>query len=337
MSECCHTSIELLRNGRIQKTDGRKQEVIWGWVFKLCAMNLTSRMKKILFALAAAAFLAAPPSSQALNYLPGRLLLVFRADGFSDFEIDLGPVSSFVGVAAGTKVPVAYDTNAVKANFNNSLGGVKFSLAAATALGDSNPRIWLGDLNLTTTPKDVTLSKFSTIRGKIEAAGAQAAAITSSNAAPYVVSPTDVNSFSYIVSGGTGGNVGTMNGDAPFAIDPANPTTLKFYELHISNAATKPDATFLGGFTIDVSGALYFTAGQLPALAQSNISVARTGNSSSVSFTTQMGANYRLLYATDLLGAWTQTGSKIAGTGASLNITDSSSDAVRFYQIQTVY
>jgi len=195
----------------------------------------------------------------------------------------------------------------------------------------------MGDLNLTTTPKDVTLSKFSTLRGKIEAVGAQAAAITSSNAAPFIVASSDPNSFSYIVSGGTGGSVGTMNGDAPFAIDAVNPTTLKFYEMHISNAATKPDATLVGAFTIDVTGALYFTAGELPPIMASTISIARIGSSSKVTFTTQTGANYRLVYSTALPGGWTAAGSVVAGTGAGLNITDSSSDPIRFYQIQTLY
>lgn len=300
-------------------------------------MQQLTRMKKLLLTLAALVFLAAPRTTHALNYSSGHLLLVFRADGFSDYEIDLGPVSQYIGVAAGTKVPVTYDLASVKANFNNSLGGVKFSLAAATALGDANPRIWLGDLNLITVPKDLTLSKFSTLRGKIEAVGSQAAAITSSNAAPYVVVSTDPNSFSYIVSGGTGGSVGTMNGDAPFAIDPVNPTTVKLYELHISNAATKPNATFVGAFTVDVNGALYFTAGQLPALAQSQIALVRAGSSSTVSFTTQTGANYRLLYSSDFSSGWTQAGSTVAGTGANLNITDSSADAFRFYKVQTTY
>ena len=294
-------------------------------------------MKKLLLILAALALLAAPRTTHALNYAPGHLLLVFRADGFSDYEIDLGPVSAFVGVAAGTKVPVNYDVASVRANFNGSLGGVKFSLAGATALTDANPRVWLGDLNLTATPKDLTLSKFSTIRSKIDAAGSQAAAITSSNTAPYVVVSSDANSFSYIVSDGALANVSTMNGAVPFAIDPANPTTMKFYELHISAAATKPDATFLGAFTIDVNGALYFTAGQLPALTASTLAITRTGSSSQVTFTTKTGANYRLLYAPDFASGWTQTGNKVAGTGASLSITDSAADTARFYQIQTVY
>ena len=116
-------------------------------------MNLISRMKKLLLLVAAAGLLAAPRTSLALNYAPTRLLLVFRADGFSDVEIDLGPVSAYTGLAKGTKAPITYDAATVRANFNNSLNGVKFSLVAATALGDSNPRIWMGDLNLTTTPR----------------------------------------------------------------------------------------------------------------------------------------------------------------------------------------
>src|SRR5438445_320667 len=127
-------------------------------------MNLTSRMKKLLLLIAAAALLAAPRTSLALSYAPTHLLLVFRADGFNDFEIDLGPVSAYTGLAKGSKTPVTYDSTAVRANFNNGLNGVKFSLVAATALGDANPRIWLGDLNLTTTHKDLTLSKFSSLR-----------------------------------------------------------------------------------------------------------------------------------------------------------------------------
>lgn len=300
-------------------------------------MNLTSRMKKLLLVAAAAALLAAPRASLALSYAPTHLLLVFRADGFSNYEIDLGPVSAYTALITGSKTPITYDATAVKANFNNSLNGVRFSLVSATALGDANPRVWLTDLNLTTTPKDLTLSKFSTLRSKIEAVGAQAAAITATNTSPFVVSSSDPNSFSYIVSGGTGSSVSTMNGDTPFSIDAVNPTTVKFFELHISNASVKPNATLVGAFTIDVTGALYFTAGQLPPISATTASIARAGSSSTVSFTTQTGANYRLLYTTSLPGAWTQTGNTVAGTGSSMNLTDTSSDPIRFYLIQTVY
>jgi len=67
-------------------------------------MNLISRMKKLLLFVVAVGLLAAPCTSLALNYAPTRLLLVFRADGFSDVEIDLGPVSAYTGLAKGTKL-----------------------------------------------------------------------------------------------------------------------------------------------------------------------------------------------------------------------------------------
>ena len=307
-----------------------------GWGSTLIPMNPFLRPQAMLRLAGAAGLLLALPT-YALNYAPTHLLLVLQADGFSEVEIDLGPVAGFQGLANGTKVPVQYDVDAVRANFNNSLNGVKFLIVGATALGDSNPRVWLGDVNLTTVPKDLTLSRFAGLRGKIDAVGTAATSITGGNAAPYVVVPTSPTSFSYIVSGGTGANVGTMNGDSPFGIDAVNPTTVKFYELHVSAATPKPDATLVGAFTIDATGALYFTAGQLPALASTSLSLARSGSLTSVSFATQPGTNYRLFAASTLPGAWTPVGSPIAGTGDVLNITESTTESFRFYKVQSLY
>lgn len=299
-------------------------------------MNAILRPQATLRNLGALGLLLALPT-YALNYAPTHLLLVLQADGFSEVEIDLGPVSKFQGLADGTKVPVTYPVDVVRANFNNSLNGVRFLVVGATALGDANPRVWLGDVNLSTVPKDLTLSRFAGLRAKIDAAGTAAASLTGGNAEPYVVVPTSPNSFSYIVSGGTGSNVGTMNGDVPFSIDAVNPTTVKFYEMRVSTATPKPDAALLGAFTIDATGALYFTAGRLPALAPASLALTRKGSATEVSFATQAGTNYRLFATSSLPGTWTPVGGLVAGTGQSLNLNDSTGEAVRFYRVESLY
>ena len=91
-------------------------------------MNTTKKTALILL-LAGAGY-----SAGALTYADGDLLLVFRKDGFSDMEYNLGPVANFLGKPDGTAVPVpGWDLSQVKANFNNNLANVKFLLVAATA------------------------------------------------------------------------------------------------------------------------------------------------------------------------------------------------------------
>jgi hypothetical protein len=280
------------------------------------------------------------------------LLLVFRQDGVKDVLFDIGSVSNYMGLAVGTVVPINYNRNAVLTNFPGGLNGVKFGVAGTTSQLDPYPRVWLSDAAVYTPPADMTFSKFSVLNSKIDSIGGNANIYTASNAAPYIVTTSSSSSYDYLATGGTLSAVSTFHGDAPTAVgsvvplaaDAVNPTTIALYETHISTTNPKPPGTLLGGFTIDSTGALYFTAGRLPTLPTTTITSidADPVNSqfATISFNTVTGVNYTLYYATDIGGPWALVPGAgfVTGDGTVQSLSDYNAvDPIRYYRVQTTY
>jgi len=309
-------------------------------------------MKTLKPLLLAALAAGAVQTASALNYSSTHLLLVFRQDGVKDVLFDIGSVSNYMGLAVGTVVPISYNQNAVLTNFPGGLTGVRFGVAGTTSQLDPYPRVWLTDAAVYTAPSDMTFSKFSTVNGKIDNVGVNAAIYTASNAAPYIVTTAASSSFDYLVTGGTLSAVSTFNGDAPtpvgqvtpLAIDAVNPTTVALFETHVSAINPKPPGTLLGGFTIDSTGALYFTAGTLPVLPTTRITSIEADPVNSqlatISFNTIAGVNYTLYYATDIRGPWAPVpgAGVVSGDGTVQSLSDYSAvDPIRYYRVKTIY
>ncbi|MDB6035568.1 MAG: hypothetical protein JWM16_5906 [Verrucomicrobiales bacterium] len=288
------------------------------------------------------AVLAAGVAQQAgaFTYSDSDLLLVFRKDGnFNDVEFNLGSVTNYLNKPAGTKVPVSnWDVNVVKANYNNSLGNVKFLLASASAVTDSPRKLWVtsADLAPATAVTDMAGSRFGALASKVSLVGNYASAGTATNATQnYAISQSDATSYTYIVSGGGAVDPTTVGGLAPFQVENVNPTTLVLYEVKISNLNPKPAATLVGSFCLNPNGDLTFTAGPLAELQQPNIvSLGRSGGTSSISFSTQDCVNYRLRYSTDVASPMAPLSTVIGGDGGSKVLTDTAADQVRFYQVE---
>ena len=280
-------------------------------------------------------------TASAFTYFDSDLLLVFRKDGFNDVEFNLGSVSNYLGKAVGTKLTVSnWDTNLVRATYNNSLASVKFLLVAATSATDSSRRIWStsAQLNPATPPTDLSGSRWGQLRSKLSFVGTEATNITAGSASQsYVVASSDLSSYTYIVSDGGQVDAATIAGLEPFPVETENPATLLFYELKISNLSVKPAAALIGSFSLESSGALTFTAGPLSSpLPQPRItSITRAGSVSTISFTTTNNASYRLRYTADLAtGAWTTLPTVVAGDGANKTLTDNTSGPQRFYTVE---
>jgi len=95
----------------------------------------------------------------------------------------------------------------------------------------------------------------------------------------------------------------------------------------------------IGSFGLTTSGVLTFVAGAaLPPLQQPQIvGNGRAGNQQTISFSTVAGGNYRLRFASVLtpdVTSWTALPTVIAGDGSNKTLTDTSSDAVRFYAVE---
>ena len=130
----------------------------------------------------------------------------------------------------------------------------------------------------------------------------------------------------------------------PLSADALNPTTIALYETHISTANPKPPGIFLGGFTIDSTGALYFTAGRLPSLPSTTITSIQADPLNSqlatINFNTVEGVNYNLFYATDLGGPWQPVpgAGSVAGDGTVQSLSDYTAiDPIRYYRVVTTY
>jgi hypothetical protein len=245
------------------------------------------------------------------TYVEGDLQVVFHQSGASDVEYNIGSVSNFLGLAAGTVVPVNLDTNLVATNFSGTLSGVSFSVVSAGA-----SRLWLSDANTNTAPADFSAFTHNVIANKIATVGADAAAI--STFTPLVISASDPNSYSYIVSDNTA-NISQFDGNTPFLVDAASdavtPTTLAFYQFVPTATVPKPSAVKLGTFTLAANGTLNFTASAVtPAIVAKPVGTTITrGNNATLSVTADGATSYQ----------WYQNGVAIAGaTGSSLTISN---------------
>ncbi len=311
---------------------------------------MTLTIRRTVNLLAAVCLLSAA-QLRAMNYSAGDLLLVIRKDAQKDVEFNLGSVSNYLGQALGTKIPVTFNSNAAATNFNNTLLGAKFAVVTATAQTDGLPRAWVTDATLSSNPADLSFSAFGVLRDKIESVGIAATIQTASNSAPYVVNSSAGTSYDYLVTSGLGSAVTTMYGDSPvpvngitpLPVDAVAPETIALYEIHVSTANPKPAAKLIGAFTLDITGSLYFTAGQLPALPASTITgidADLINETTAISFTTTNGVSYRLLSSPSLTGEWTTVpgAGTTAGDGSVQTLTDyNPPDPARYYRIQTIY
>ncbi len=96
-------------------------------------------MKKIHLTAIAAAVLLAAPLARAWTYTDGNTLLIFRATGFNTVEFNLGDISQFTNVPAGTTIPVTgWSSSLVTGTFGNDLTGVSvIVLATKSPYGNS--------------------------------------------------------------------------------------------------------------------------------------------------------------------------------------------------------
>ena len=298
--------------------------------------------KKISKFLLAALAAGAVQTACAFNYTDGHLILVCRGGtGANDVEYDLGSVSNYVGLAAGTQITSFpnFDTTVLSNNFNNQLNGVKFCLFATTPPGDPWSRVWATDTSLLTATPQLAFSPWSSLRGQMSSVGIAATQNTTSNATPnYVVSAGTSGAYDYIASGGNlAQSVTTWNGLLTTPTEGTIPGTLTFYQIEPSPTTPKPPATFVGSFILDANGKLTYTAGMVVSSdSKSKITkITRAGTSVNVSFTTSLGAIHRLRYLTSIGGSWTTLSTPATGDGTVKTLQDTTTDPVRFYEVVT--
>jgi hypothetical protein len=288
----------------------------------------------LLISLAALSLLAAPPA-RAWTYNDGDVLLVFR-HGSDDVEFDLGSVTNFLGQTNGYTTTVGgWDPSLVTSTFG-SFTGVKVALLA-TSVGGTN---WLSSAEPNTTAYNVSSSAAQSLRNVIGGVGDKPLypiAIPTSEANAYVIDTGgqyETASYDYVVSGGHFSGIAQLGGYAPFAVEQAAPGFLDFWQIQSTQAGAPPDQ-LLGTFTITSGGVLTFVAGPR---ASSLKGVTRSGNISTVSFTTTVGNSYAIAFTNKLGGAvatWPVDTTTLTGNGSINSLTHTNSSNVEFYRVTT--
>ncbi len=300
-------------------------------------------MKKYHLTALAALVLLATPLSRAWTYSDGDALLIFRESGVNDVEFDIGNVSQFTNLPAGTTITVPnWNANLVTTTFGADLTGVSVIVAATTSQFAANKASWLSGQDTSTvvtengTPSDWQTKFWSSINAIGTKPVLNTAAAASTNA--YSIDPSSLYtqgaSYDYIVTGSGQrlSQIALFGGNASFNVEGLAPSSFAFWRI-----APRTSAQYTGTFTITAAGVLTYTAGPLTAVTPPTIlGVTRTGNVSTVSFTTIGSGNYWLTYTNTLGGTatnWPVVSGPIAGDTSNHILTHTNTGVTGFYRV----
>jgi hypothetical protein len=293
------------------------------------------------------------------TYTAGDVLICFRKTGGGtlDLEVDAGPISTFTNLAIGQKITIANYTGAQLARVGtNSISWSAFTYLDASTTGTptnvlymSNPRY---DLNTQTDPygrynnssQGLTVSQIkSIISGMTNYVNYTNASSSTASLVPESASTPPY--ISYIV--GLGPN---LNFNNTFQTDPEQSTSGSFttsgqpmradlYRLYPSaGGALHPDGEYLGYFELSTNGVMTYTAGPSATVlvAASITSVARSGTTNTVTFTTGSGGTYFLCGTNNLMAPMTNWPSfnSVAGDGSSHSLTHVTTASSMYYIIK---
>ncbi len=316
-------------------------------------------MKKLLLGSGAAALVLSARLAGAFTYSDNDLLLIFRENSFNDVEFNLGSVTNYLGLPAGTTLTVTgFDSGLVRSNFASpNFANVKFLLVAAANNQAALQNIYITDADpAVAQPLNLTSGPWKNLQRFISFVGGQAATATTTNAVESrVISPNDPTSYSYIASDGGVEDITTISGAAASGTFPPTAFVVEntigqsgansvspFFQLQGNVNSGKPSLQ-IGSFSFSTNGVLTFTAGaSLPALTPPTIlGITRAAQVNTITIASTAGVNYRLLYTNDtgLTSAstvWTALPA-VPGTGSPLNLQDTSADTDRFYIVEASY
>ena len=285
--------------------------------------------------------MAVAPLAQALTYHDEDVLLIFRKPGYDNVLFNIGNVSQFLDKPAGYSAVISnFDLNLVTSNFGPELDDVRVILAATTSTFSNNRRAWLSSAEPNTAVSDRTASQWqSQLYSKINAIGDKPQSYTQTSSVPfYVVSPSHISSYDYIVSNAhvSDNELPKFGGSAGFTVEQAIPASLVFWEIKPSAAIPKPASVALGTFTFGTNGVLSFNvSGATPPTI---VGTSRVNGNQLISFTTTQGGTYRLRGSSSLetaAGTWPIVSDSVSGNGAvrTLEATNGTG-AIGFFSVE---
>ncbi len=290
------------------------------------------------------------------------LVVGFRIPGgASDLVVDIGPITSYDSLPAGTSVPITQVSGDQLLDTFSSLNGLEWSVGGAMRGNVNYPQYPLQTIWATSpqsvpgVPGPIWVRKgqftLGTTAAQIDAIGAGGVTYGSSepegpnNSASAIVIPS-TEPTSYTAAIGVGGDfAGTFQGlvenQTPDDFDSLSVSSRSvLYELRpVTGVELNTPGKILGTFDLSPEGALTFTAGEPPSRATITSILYSHGNPT-ISFTTVGAVTYRLR-STDASGlskpisTWSVTGASIVGNGGIQSLQDGEAPASnRFYAVE---
>ncbi|HUL51175.1 MAG TPA: hypothetical protein VLU94_01190 [Candidatus Nitrosotalea sp.] len=326
--------------------------------------RLSLILRNVAAAILCAGFIPAVVQAS-FQYNPRDLILGLRqSGGISELTVNVGQVSNYYALPPGTSITVTnLSTNQLTAAFPN-LNNLSWSVSGAIRTNDdvSYPiqTLWISeprtDINVQSVP---WVRKSQLSQGNVAAVAyaigedgllyGNSQPAGPNNTATGVIIPSG-DPYSYGASMGPDGDfAGAFQGVAENTT-PANfstagtPVRSDLYELKPGSGATlNTPGTYLGYFDFRTNGTLTFTAagGSVPPPSPTITAITRSGNLTTISFTTTAGASYSLRY-TDSAGLptpianWSVGGGSTVGDGNVQSLQDSSADGGRYYVISVI-
>jgi hypothetical protein len=323
-------------------------------------MNRNLNFFRVL-ALAAAGITAVTNLADAasFNYTPADLILGFRLSGRPDAVIDIGQASIYDAVPAGQTIPVTNLPTGLTTLLNtafSSLDGVSWSVTGTERAAGTYPlqTIWATAARANTNVQSTPWPRQGQFAqggpaSQIAAIGANAATYSSahpgsaSNTVSGLLIPfTDGNSYTKAIqdpnnpsNGDIGGYFyGNVENTTPFDFveGPDGPSVSDLYELQPGSGP----GTYVGYFSFTPDGNVTFTAATVGPFRPTITSIKRSGNVTTISFTSQNSFIYGLVSSAVLtaqLSTWTATGGTASGTGSVLSLQATNASAALYYAV----
>jgi len=290
------------------------------------------------------------------NYAVGDVLICFQGGG-KDLVVDAGPISTFLGYGTNTSHPIlAYTTTQVNTPAGPGIDGIQwsaFTWKADNTLYMTKPR---SDVNTPTTPwhsesgnlqNNVVLRMVTIPPG---AANNRTWKTQSTDTA--IIEPSKSSGNPQYKLGGvsyTEALAGSYQSDwnGTFQGNPENieltgvfsgsGTVMRsdFYQLTPTEGVS--NGIFLGYFELADNGSMTYVA--YPPTVPVINSITRTGNSTTITYTTGLYGTYTLLGSGDIatsLGSWTPVSgvSLLGGDSATHSVTFTDINGTKFYTIK---
>jgi len=292
-------------------------------------------------------------------YSPGDLTLAVRKTGNAyDYVVNIGKATNYNNLPGGVTFTVTNLSATQLGNAFPDLNDLQWSVAAANRPpADGNyptQTLWVTRPRAEVSTQSVPWLRKgqftqATAGAQIDAIGVNSATYSSGatsnvdNTISGVVIPVSTDYKLAPVIGDDGNYVGLFQGRvetltaSDFDSSPANVSRADLYELQPATSTLGLPGRYLGYFELKPNGALTFSTASASPARPTITGITRTGNVTTVSFTTVNGANYRLR-ATDATGLSTPVstwaiGSSVVGTGSVVSLSDTSTAAIRFFAV----